>query len=157
MGNKFEAMHAEFNMFPKDMRNFKKFVETLPETASYKLENRDGSIFFDAYWIQVNPDPQPKQIQIYTVNMPHICVYGKLAYELITDLNPMDGIPFHLKASDTIDLSRGFVDIMIRKIKNCQAPYIVVEGWVKEHLAILEEATEKYRMVVQFAESNILL
>lgn len=155
MGNKFEAKHAEFNLFPKDLRGFKKFIETLPDIASYKLENRAGSVFFDAYWIQVNPDPEPEAI--YKIVMPHICVYGKLAYELIMDLNPVDGIPFHLQASDTIDLSRGFIDIMIRKIKSCQAPYIVAEGWVREHIALLEEVTEKYSMVVKFSESDNLV
>ncbi len=150
MTNKFEVMYKEFNLLPKNMRAFKQFISEVPDTASYKLEKRSDGLFFNTYWINVNPEP--KEDFMYEISLPHICVYGKRAFDLINDLNPQDGIPFRIKATDTIELSRGFIDILVRKIKNIQAPYILIEGWVKEHYALLEEVSDKYKVVIYIAE-----
>lgn len=159
MTNKFDVMHKEFPLLPKDMRAFKNFINSVPDVAAYKISTTNDNVFFDVYWIDVNQDnePEPEPMPMYEINMPLECVYGKQAYELVTNLKPADGIPFKLNAFETINLSYGFVDILIHKIKNCQAPYILLEGWVKEHIKLLEQATEKYHVVVRFVEASHLV
>lgn len=159
MTNKFEVQRLEFNLSPCNTRGFKEFVSIIPDTAAYRIEKRPEGNVFLAYWINVNDiEPEEPQVdEIYTITLPHICVYGKLAFEMITDIHAQDGIPFVLDATDTIDLSRGFLDIMIRKIKDYQAPYIVVKGWVKEHMALLDEISSKYHVVIRCFENDRLL
>lgn len=153
MTNKFEVIYSEFKLSPRDTKGFKKFVAEIPDTAAYKIENRPEGIFFNAYWINVNNDPEP--VMIYTIDMPMSCIFGKQAFELVNGLNPQDGIPFLIRATDTIDLSKGFIDILVRKIKNCQAPYIIAEGWIKEHMLLLEDALNKHHVVIRELESVI--
>lgn len=108
MSAKFSARREDFNLIPKNMKALKEFLSGVPDTASYKIEARDGSVFFSTYWIDVNEvvDPEPVVVDVYTIEMPHICVYGKLAHEIVTDIKAHDGIPFVLNATDTIHLTK---------------------------------------------------
>lgn len=159
MTNKFEVNRKEFCMIPRNTMGLKEFVASIPDTAAYRIEQRNDGVFLNVYWINVNdiePDPEPVIGDVYTVVMPHICVYGKLAHEMITDIKAVDGMPFVLDASDTIDLSRGFLDTMLRKIKEYQSPYIIAKGWVKEHMALLDEISTKYHVVIRTFEDDRL-
>src|SRR5215217_1916573 len=130
MTNKFDVQRQEFCLIPRNTKALKEFVSSIPDTAAYRIEQRGDGVFLNVYWINVNDikvDDKPVVNDIYTIVMPHICVYGKLAHEMITDMHAVDGVPFVLDATDTIDLSRGFVDILLRYIKSYQAPYIVVQ------------------------------
>lgn len=148
--NMFEAKHASFNLIPKDMRGLKAFLASVPDTASYKINVLDEeNVFFDVYWLHVN---KPEDMPAYTVRLPEVCTFGKAAYEMVKQLQPADGIPFRVNAADTINLSYGFVDIMLREIKDCQAPHILAEGWAKEHMALLQEAASRHRVVIKTTE-----
>lgn len=149
--NRFEARHESFNLIPKDMRGFKAFLANVPDTASYKINVDGNNVSFDVYWLQVNP-PEPEPMPAYSIHLPMDCKFGKSAFDTVVALNPADGIPFRISAADTINLTYGFVDIMVRKIKNYQAPYILAEGWTKEHMTLLQQAAEKYRVIVKILE-----
>lgn len=159
MTNKFEVQRAEFNLLPRNTKGFKEFLQEVPDTAAYRIETRADGVFFSTYWINVNETTTEDVVvtDAYTIHMPHICVYGKLAQEAILNTNACDGIPFILDATETIHLTKGFVDILVRHIKDYQAPYIVAKGWVKEHMEILDEISTKYRVVIRMFESDDLL
>lgn len=164
MTKKFEVHREEFRLLPRDTRGLKEFVATVPDTAAYRLEERKDGMYLHMYWIDINKldgeekeEQKPVDIETYTIELPHICVYGKLAFEMITDVKAQDGIPFILDATDTIDLSRGFIDILFRKIKEYQAPYVIAKGWVREHMALLDEVSSKYHVVVRCYDNENLL
>ncbi len=157
MGKKLEVRAQEFNLMPKNLGEFKEFLSHVPDHAKYTIDTRESGTFFNTYWIGVNENDEEEPAQVYTIVLPHICVYGKYAHDLITDLNPIDGIPFLLDATDTIDLSKGFIHILVRNIALNNPPYILIKGWVKEHLEILEEAAYKHRVPLQDSENNKFL
>lgn len=157
MGKKLEVRNQEFNLLPQSVGALKEFLNEIPNHAKYKIDSRDGSMFFNTYWIGVNETVEEEKLDTYTIVLPHICVYGKLAHDLITDLNPVDNTPFKLIATETIELSKGFVHILMHNISNSNAPYVIFEGWVKEHFAILEEAAYRYRVPLQDSEGNNFL
>jgi hypothetical protein len=154
--SKFEVNRREFNMGLKDTRTFKEFVNSVPDTASYRLDPRDEGIFLHAYWIAVNETEEvtPVVDNFYTIELPPVCIYGKSAYDMIISIKAHDGIPFVLNATDTIDLSRGYLDILFKKIKSYQAPYVIVKGWVKEHIQLLEEVNSNYKLVIRLVEND---
>lgn len=157
MGKKLEVRSKEFNLLPKDLKGFKEFLAEVPDTAKFIIDTREDGVFFQTYWIGVNKEETTITDEIYEVTLPHICVYGKYAHDLITELNPKPGVPFRLIATDTIDLSRGFVHIIVRAIAECNPPYVVFDGWVKEHFKMLEEAAYKYRVPLQDSKANNFL
>ena len=152
--SRFEVKRQEFNMGLKDTKSFKAFLSTVPDTAKYKIDTREDGIFLSTYWIAVIDEPEPVTHDVYTIEMPQSCIYGKSAYEIISGINPYDGIPFMLNATDTIDLSRGFVDILFRKIKDYQAPYVIIKNWVREHIQLLEEVNSNHMVVIRSFEND---
>lgn len=144
---KLEIKAKEFNLLPKNLGAFKQFLSDIPDHAKYRIDTREDGVFFNTYWMDFE-DTSAEDFT-YRVKMPHICVYGKFAHDLIADLHPKPGIPFTLDAADTINLSKGFLDIIVCELSYSQVPYIVVEGWVKEHMNMLEDATYKYKMPVR--------
>lgn len=154
---KLEVRAQEFNLDPKNLGEFKEFLSHIPNHAKYTVDFRENGTYFNTYWIGVNENEEEEPEQVYNIVLPHICVYGKYAHDLITDLNPVNGIPFVLDATNTIDLSKGFVHILVRNIALAGPPYIVIKGWVKEHLRILEDAAYQYRIPLQDSENNKFL
>jgi hypothetical protein len=157
MGKKLEVRAQEFNLNPQNLGEFKEFLSNVPNHAKYTIDTRENGTFFNTYWIGVNENEEEEPTETYKVVLPHICVYGKYAHDLITEMNPIEGIPFLLDATDTIDLSRGFVQILVRNIAMNHPPYIVVKGWVKEHRAFLDDAAYKYRIPLQDSDDNRFL
>lgn len=157
MARKLEVRTEEFNLLPQNVGQLKEFLQSIPNHAKYMIDTRSDGAFLNTYWIGVNENVEEEPVKTYEIVLPHICVYGKLAHDLITDLNPINNRPFRLVATDTIELSKGFVHILMHNIAECDAPYVICEGWVKEHLQLLQEAAYRFRVPLQDNEGNNFL
>lgn len=154
MSRKLEVKRQEFHLLSGNLGAFKKFLTEIPNHAKVNIDVKDNGTFFSTYWIGVTEDAEEEIADFYQLNLPHICLYGKLAHDLVDDYNPQPGIPWHINAEHVSDISKGFIEILIRRMADFKTSYIIAESWGNTFKPTLEETAHKYLVPIKEPEEE---